>query len=104
MASKSAGKKISAVEVHTAVVGNSYRKSNDDFGIVESGSGSGNRVGETDGHEAIPTPSRAELATALQEIEGRKTKWYSYLTTKDFYIVLVLGHVLFLFSLQSFIE
>lgn len=98
MDSKSAETKTSVIETRSTIIGNdsSCRKSNDDFGPTTSGSGSGNGVGVKDGHEiymAEPVPSRMELATALQELERRKTKWYSYLTTKDFWIVLVLGYV-----------
>jgi hypothetical protein len=93
MASKGAEIKTSAVETHTTVIGNgaSYGKSDDDFGLSGSGFGSGNGVGVEDPGRVA---SRAELAIALQKIEGRKTKWYAYLTTKDFWIVIVLGYVL----------
>jgi hypothetical protein len=96
MDSKFTEEKASAVETHTTTIGSgaNYRKANDDFGPSVSGPA----YGVTDGHEmdmAEPVPSRIELATALQEIEGKKTKWYAYLTTKDFYIVLALGYVLF---------
>lgn len=101
MASKDAEIKKSANETHTTAIGNgaSYRKSDGDFAINESGSGlgSGNgvvveEINEMDMDETAP--SSVELATALQKIEGRKTKWYAYLTTRDFWIVIVLGYVL----------
>jgi solute carrier family 35, member F1/2 len=99
MASKGAKIKTSAIETHTTAIGNSssYRKSNDDFGVTGSGFGSGNGVGVEEINEmdmAESVPSRIELATALQKIEGRKTKWYAYLTTKDFWIVIILGYVI----------
>lgn len=99
MASKGAEIKKSAIETHTTAIGNgaSYRKSDGDFAINESGSGSGNGVGVEEINEmdmAETAPSSGELATALQKIEGRKTKWYAYLTTRDFWIVIVLGYVL----------
>ena len=109
MASKGAEIKTSAIETHTTAIGNgaSYRKSNDDFEITKSGSGSGNGVGVEEINEmdtAAPEPSRVELATALQKIEGRKTKWYAYLTTKDFWIVIVLGCVLSPYTIYIFRE
>lgn len=98
MASRGNEIKTSATETHTTAIsaGSGNRKSNDDFGINESGSGLGNGVGVGEINEmdmAGPVPSRVELATALQMIEGRKTKWYAYLTTKDFWIVIIIGHV-----------
>jgi solute carrier family 35 protein F1/2 len=99
MASKGAEIKTSAIETHTTAIGNgaSYGKSTDDFGVTGSRSGSGNGVGVEEINEmdmAGPVPSGVELATALQKIEGRKTQWYAYLTTKDFWIVIILGYVL----------
>jgi solute carrier family 35 protein F1/2 len=99
MVSKGNEIKTSAIETHTTAIGDSsgYMKSNDDFGVSGSGSGSGNGVGVEEINEmdiAEPIPSRIELATALQKIEERKTKWYAYLTTKDFWIVIILGYVL----------
>jgi solute carrier family 35 protein F1/2 len=96
MASKGAEMKTSAVETHTTAIGNgaSYRKSNDDFEVSGSGFGSGNRGGVEEINAmdmAGPALSRIELETALQKIEGKKTKWYAYLTTKDFWIVIILG-------------
>jgi solute carrier family 35, member F1/2 len=103
MASKGAEIKTSAVETHTISIGNgaNYRKSEDDFGITGSRSGSGNGVGVEEINEMDidgPAPSRVELANALEKIEGRKTKWYAYLMTKDFWIVIVLGYVLSLYT------
>jgi len=99
MASKGAEIKTSAVETHVTAIGNgaTYRKSNDDFEISGSGSGSGNGVVVEEINKmdmAEPALSRIELATALQKIEGKKTKWYAYLTTRDFWIVIILGYVL----------
>lgn len=99
MASKGAEMKTTAVETHTTAIshGAGYRKSNDDFGVTGSRSGSGNGVDVVEINEmdmAEPAPSRVELASAFQKIEGRKTKWYAYLTTKDFWIVVVIGYVL----------
>lgn len=94
MASKGAEIKTSAVETHTTVIGNgaSYRKSTDDFGISGWGSGPGNGIVVEDA--ASPT----ELAIALEKLEGKKIKWYAYLTTKDFWIVIILGYVLSLYT------
>jgi solute carrier family 35, member F1/2 len=98
MASKDAEIKKSPNETYTTAIGNgaSYRKSDGDFAINKSGSGSGSgngvvveEINEMD--MAENAPSGVELATALQKIEGRKTKWYAYLTTRDFWIVIVLG-------------
>ncbi len=98
MASKGADIKTSAVETQTTAMRNgaSYGKSDEYFGITGPGSGSGNGVGVAEINEmdmAEPGPSSVELAAALQKIEGRKTKWYAYLMTKDFWIVIILGYV-----------
>jgi hypothetical protein len=43
--------------------------------------------------EAADGVERVELAQAINEIEGKKKAWYAYLTTRDFWIVLLIGFV-----------
>lgn len=44
-------------------------------------------------HASSPADDEA-VGEALRALEGRKVRWYSYLTTRDFWIVLVIGQVL----------
>ncbi|KAI1854325.1 hypothetical protein JX265_012494 [Neoarthrinium moseri] len=37
---------------------------------------------------------QAVIATAIHEIEAKKVHWYSYLTTVDFWVVVIIGQVL----------
>ncbi|KAI8951847.1 DUF914-domain-containing protein [Xylaria longipes] len=47
----------------------------------------------TSNGEAAAADNEA-VSHALQDLEGTKVRWYSYLTTRDFWIVLVIGQVL----------
>lgn len=97
MASKDFGSKTTAVETFEArgVNGESYRKSSD--GLEGSGEASGGMemVGErqVNGDEVDPEV----LEHAIAVLETKNNKWYAYLTTRDFWFVLVLGYI-FLFS------
>jgi hypothetical protein len=93
MASKATGVKTSAVETHERHVGDSYKSSD---GLKGNGDGSGSieMVGERgvngDGDEVDPEV----LEHAIEALEKKKTAWYAYLTTRDFWIVLMIGYVL----------
>ncbi|KAI1193288.1 hypothetical protein F5X97DRAFT_314734 [Nemania serpens] len=45
------------------------------------------------GDATTPADTQA-VSQGLRELEGIKVRWYSYLTTRDFWIVLVIGQVL----------
>ncbi|KAI0201734.1 DUF914-domain-containing protein [Astrocystis sublimbata] len=47
----------------------------------------------TSDSEAVATDNEA-VSHALQELEGTKIRWYSYLKTRDFWIVLFIGQIL----------
>ncbi|KAL2074262.1 hypothetical protein VTL71DRAFT_8040 [Oculimacula yallundae] len=72
--------------------GETYRKSSD--GLENSAQVSNNvEVDEerrVEDHEVNPEV----LEHALEQLEGQKKAWYSYLLTKDFWIVLAIGQVL----------
>jgi len=93
MASKTTEVKTSAVETHERHVGDSYKSSD---GLEGNGDGSGSieMVGERgvvgDGDEVDPEV----LEHAIEALEKKKTAWYAYLTTRDFWIVLMIGYVL----------
>lgn len=80
MASKIDGK-TTVVETH---VGEGYRKSGDGIDGVE---GRGMEMNIT-GEEAVDAEV---LEHAIEALEKKKSAWYAYLTTADFWIVLALG-------------
>ena len=92
MASKTTEVKTSAVETHERHVGDSYKSSD---GLEGNGDGSGSieMVGERgvigDGNEVDPEV----LEHAIEALEKKKTAWYAYLTTRDFWVVLMIGYV-----------
>lgn len=96
MADKTAGTLTTAVEAYDRPLGNSYRKSGDGFygnelggGAVEINGDGGVRA--VNGEDAV---DEVVLEQALQALETKKTSWYAYLTTKDFWLVLAIGYVL----------
>lgn len=84
MASNNDGK-TSAIETQERQVGNGYRKSGDGIDGIDS------NVAELNGAQPIDAEV---LEHALETLEKKKTAWYAYLTTADFWIVLALGQVL----------
>jgi solute carrier family 35 protein F1/2 len=92
MASKNSETKTTAVETHAIGNGESYRKSNGLEGNAENGDymTAGRRVNsrgeEVDGEV---------LEHAIEALEKKKTAWYAYLLTKDFWLVLLIGYVCF---------
>ncbi len=95
-----------AIEVHERQMGDAtetgYRKDHD--GLDGDGSGSlamvnEQRVGE--GDEVDPEV----LQHAIEVLEKKKTAWYAYLTTLDFWFVLLLGYVcVLLFDSPGYVE
>jgi solute carrier family 35, member F1/2 len=55
----------------------------------------GSAVEITGGNSHIDAPAQqAAIGTAIHELEAKKVHWYSYLTTWDFWLVLIIGQVL----------
>ncbi|KAI0458081.1 DUF914-domain-containing protein [Xylaria acuta] len=50
--------------------------------------------GTTTGNGDAAAADNEAVSHALQDLEGVKVRWYSYLTTRDFWIVLAIGQVL----------
>lgn len=58
-------------------------------------------MGETNGmvmngdhvHNGDEIVGEAVVAQGLYAIEGKKKHWYTYMTTKDFWVILALGYV-----------
>ncbi|KAI1126152.1 DUF914-domain-containing protein [Nemania abortiva] len=44
--------------------------------------------------EGAPAADNEAVSEGLHALEGKKVRWYSYLTTRDFWVVLVIGQVL----------
>lgn len=84
MASKYDGK-TTAIETHDNSLGEGYHKSDgneetDISGVEINGAGVGD--------DAV---SPEIVGQALETLEKKKTAWYAYLTTADFWFVLALG-------------
>ena len=92
MADKSLGTRTTAIEAFELPVGNNYRKSGDGLG---EGNGdvevTGDEVRAVEGEDNV---DEAVVAQGLQALETKKTAWYAYLTTRDFWIVLFIGYAL----------
>jgi solute carrier family 35 protein F1/2 len=95
MVDKTLGTKTTAVETYERPLGNSYRKSAD--GLADNGQGieglemSGEGVlSNTNEPEVV---EEAVLEQGLHALEGKNKAWYTYLTTRDFWIVLLIGYV-----------
>ncbi|KXJ93787.1 hypothetical protein Micbo1qcDRAFT_158666 [Microdochium bolleyi] len=50
--------------------------------------------GTDTGTESDGAATQEAVDLGLQRLEGRKTRWYSYVTTKDFWVALLVGQVL----------
>ncbi|PSS28345.1 hypothetical protein M430DRAFT_32759 [Amorphotheca resinae ATCC 22711] len=98
MDSKTADTKTTAIETHDRALenGEDYRRSSDGLEINEHGNG----TTETNSDELRAANSGGEavdavvLEQAIEALESKKTKWYAYMTTKEFWAVLLLGQVL----------
>ena len=91
MENKNSASKATGVETYAVGNGEGYRKSGD--GLEGNGSGSVEMTGQravTNAGEVDPEV----LEHAIQALENKKTAWWAYLTTKDFWLVLLIGHVL----------
>jgi solute carrier family 35, member F1/2 len=80
-------------------------KSGDAIEITATASNGGHTRSRDYGTTSPPPPAYSEggsdsavadetVSRALQALEGKKVHWYSYLATRDFWIVLVIGQVL----------
>jgi len=92
MVNKNDRTKAVAVETHQKVhMAESHRKSSDGLD-----SPSGIRNMEVDGQRRLEDQNvnPEVLEHAMEALEGQKKAWYTYLTTRDFWIVLLLGQIL----------
>ena len=70
-------------ETHVTAEGNLSFKGQDGYGT------------QSPAIEVTPTNSDSEaVAVGLQQIEAKRVHWYSYLTTADFWLVILIGQVL----------
>ncbi|KAK9781514.1 hypothetical protein SCAR479_01385 [Seiridium cardinale] len=66
-----------------------------DMEYYNKADGPGSTVEVTGGNPHVDAPAeQAAIGTAIYEIEAKKVHWYSYLTTWDFWLVLIIGQVL----------
>ena len=82
--------KVTGVETYAVGNGESYRKSGD--GLEGNGSGSVELTPQRVASDEDVDPE--VLEHAIQALENKKTAWWAYLTTKDFWLVLLIGYVL----------
>ena len=105
MASKDFETKTTAVEARERGFGNAetYRKTADDSGVV-GGSGSMEMVGERILSRGNDEVDPEVLQHAIEVLEKKKTTWYGYMTTWDFWLVLLIGYAFFsLFQFLGFL-
>jgi hypothetical protein len=107
MASKTVETKTTAIETYERPLGESYRKSSD--GLEGNGDESGSIEMVRNEYEGVrgvngENVDGVVLEHAIEVLEGKKKAWYAYLTTKDFWMVLVLGYVHLPFLLQSIFD
>ena len=92
MASQNMASKTTGVESYEVGNGQSYRKSGDGLEGNENGSGSvemtAQRVATNDGDDVDPEV----LEHGIQALENKKTAWWAYLATRDFWVVLLIGY------------
>jgi solute carrier family 35 protein F1/2 len=93
MENKNVATKVTGVETYERHVGESYSKSSD--GLEGNGNGSGSL--EMAGQRVVTNPDEEIdpeiLEHAIQALENKKTAWWAYLTTRDFWLVLLIGYV-----------
>lgn len=90
MASTGDDMKSAAIETHDTQLGNERANLGDGSNEVSSG-----EPRATDSEDTIDP---AALGQALDALEAKKTKWWAYLATRDFWIVLLIGYVFLLLS------
>lgn len=81
--------KATGVETTELPVGQSYKAADDGMEHVRDGSGSIEMRGSGSGSE--DNIDGEVLEYAIQSLEGKRKHWYTYLTTKDFWLVLAIG-------------
>ncbi|RDW66708.1 DUF914-domain-containing protein [Coleophoma crateriformis] len=90
MATKTvAGAKTSAIETQETPIESYYKPQ-------EGAEGSGS-IELNPGHRSVHGEESVDpeiLEHAIEALEGKKSSWYAYLLTRDFWIVLVIGQVL----------
>jgi solute carrier family 35 protein F1/2 len=79
--------KVTGVETYAAGNGESYGKSSD--GLEGNGSGSVELTPQRIANDEEVDPE--VLEHAIQALESKKTAWWAYLTTRDFWLVLLIG-------------
>ncbi|KAI0389217.1 DUF914-domain-containing protein [Xylariaceae sp. FL0594] len=80
----------SAIEITATAASN---RSNSRTRPRNYGSTSSSPPAYSEGGDGVVVADEA-LTQALQALEGKKVHWYSYLATRDFWIVLVIGQIL----------
>lgn len=75
--------KTTAIETHENQLGESYRKNAEDTGMEMSD--------ELPVSRDVDMNENEVLEHAISNLEKKKTTWYAYFTTLDFWLVLALG-------------
>ena len=79
--------KATGVEAHAHTVGESY-KAADEGHVVSDGSNSMEMRGDRGGDDYADADV---VAAGIEALEKKRTHWYSYVMTRDFWIVLIIG-------------
>jgi solute carrier family 35 protein F1/2 len=91
MENKNLAAKVTGVETYERHVREGYRKSSDGLDGNGNGSGSLEMTGQRDVTNSNEEVDPEVLEHAIQALENKKTAWWAYLTTKDFWLVLLIG-------------
>lgn len=92
MASTATDARTTAVETHDHTTDEFYGKSNDGADGIGHENGNGVSVEEVraaGGEEAV---DGVVLEQAIETLESKKTTWWAYLATKEFWLVLLIGY------------
>ena len=79
--------KATGIDAHAHPVGESY-KSADDGRVVSDDNNSMEMRAEGSSREGVDDEV---LAAGIEALERKRAHWYSYLLTRDFWIVLAMG-------------
>jgi solute carrier family 35 protein F1/2 len=88
MESKNLASKVTGVETYERHVGNKSSDGRDGNG---NGSGSLEMTGQRGVVNTDEEVDPEVLEHAIQALENKKTAWWAYLTTRDFWLVLLIG-------------
>ncbi|KAH8886499.1 DUF914-domain-containing protein [Thozetella sp. PMI_491] len=76
-----------AVDTHVSAGGQPFSKAQDDYGAITP-------TEPVDVHGGPSSSENEAVAIGLQAIEAKEVRWYSYLATVDFWVIILIGQIL----------